>query len=60
MTNVPLNIINSTLEIKASGIDTALSDLNLPTGKSIAELLYDQKEELPPEKEPTQTPPRRY
>lgn len=51
MTKVDLNLINSVLNIKASGsIDQdALDDLNLPEGKSIAQLLYEKetKEESP-------------
>lgn len=40
-----LNIVNSILEVKASGTDVGISDLDLPQGKSIAELLNDQKKE---------------
>jgi hypothetical protein len=35
---------NSTLDIKASGNVDISQDLNMPEGKSIAELLYDKKE----------------
>jgi hypothetical protein len=47
MTNFDLNIIQSTLDVKASGHDneSVLNDLNLPEGKSIAQLLYEQKKE---------------
>lgn len=39
-----LNIIGSVLTVKSSGVDAAVaSDLLLPTGKTIAELLYDQE-----------------
>lgn len=40
-----LNIIGSVLTtVTASGVDaSAASDLLLPTGKTIAELLYDQE-----------------
>lgn len=38
-----LNIINSTLEVKASGSLDVSQDLALPEGKSIAELLYDSE-----------------
>jgi hypothetical protein len=34
---------NSVLSVKSSGIDVS-NDLNLPEGKTIAELLYDQQE----------------
>ena len=34
---------NSVLNIKSSGVDIS-NDLQLPEGKSIAELLYDQQE----------------
>lgn len=45
MTDEELNLIASILEVKASGIDQQVSeDLQLPDGKSIAELLDDQKE----------------
>lgn len=35
------NLANSILEVKASGCVDVSRDLNLPEGKSIAELLYD-------------------
>jgi|SanBayMetagenome_1026888.scaffolds.fasta_scaffold120714_2 hypothetical protein len=45
MTDEELNLIASILEVKASGIDQqVVADLQLPDGKSIAELLDDQKE----------------
>lgn len=34
---------NSVLNIRSSGVDIS-NDLQLPEGKSIAELLYDQQE----------------
>lgn len=41
-----IQFVDSVLEVKASGLDNDVSnDLNLPQGKSIAELLYDQKKE---------------
>ena len=41
-----IRFVDSILEVKASGLDNDVSrDLNLPQGKSIAELLYDQKKE---------------
>lgn len=43
-----LDIIASTLSVRCSGTEIesmVQQDLNLPQGKSIAELLYDQKEE---------------
>lgn len=44
MTNLDLNMVNSILSVKASGNDDAvLNDLNLPQGKSIAQLIYEQK-----------------
>jgi hypothetical protein len=45
MTDNEINIVNSILEVKASGSDSALNDLNLPEGKSIAELLDDQEKD---------------
>jgi hypothetical protein len=49
MNNNEFNIVDSILEIKASGIDIT-NDLLLAEGKSIAQLLYDQeKSENPPE-----------
>lgn len=49
MTNPDFNIVDSILEIKASGIDLNIEqDLSLPEGKSIAQLLYDQEnQEIP-------------
>jgi hypothetical protein len=38
------SLANSTLDIKASGTVDITNDLNMPEGKSIAELLYEQKE----------------
>jgi hypothetical protein len=35
---------NSTLDIKASGTVDINNDLKMPEGKSIAELLYEKKE----------------
>lgn len=43
MTEPEFHIVSSILEVKASGTDTASQDLLLPDGKSIAELLNDQK-----------------
>jgi hypothetical protein len=37
------NLANSALEVKASGCVDVSRDLNLPEGKSIAELLYDSE-----------------
>lgn len=45
MTDNEINIVNSILEVKSSGNDIGLNDLNLPEGKSIAELLDDQKKD---------------
>ena len=45
MSQEELNLVASILEVKASGIEhDVLEDLQLPQGKSIAELLNDQKE----------------
>jgi hypothetical protein len=45
MKNDKLNLVASVLEVKASGIDNdILNDLQLPDGKSIAELLNEKKE----------------
>jgi hypothetical protein len=44
------NLANSTLEVKASGCVDVSRDLNLPEGKSIAELLYESKNEEQKEK----------
>ena len=37
-----LNLANSSLDVKCSGTIDFVNDLNLPNGKSIAELLEDQ------------------
>jgi hypothetical protein len=48
MTKEQINLINSVLDIKASGSDVSdraiAADLTLPEGKTIAELLNEQKE----------------
>jgi hypothetical protein len=42
----PLNIVNSVLEVKAVGsVQDLAQELELPEGKSIQELLDDQKKE---------------
>jgi hypothetical protein len=43
MTSNDLNLIDSILTVKASGVEDVSKDLNLPEGKSIAELLHDQQ-----------------
>lgn len=44
MTNDHFNFVQSTLAVKASGLDDQVAkDLLLPEGKSIAELLNDQE-----------------
>ncbi len=44
-----IQFVDSILEVKASGLDNDVAhDLSLPQGKSIAELLYDQKKEENP------------
>jgi hypothetical protein len=44
MTEDHIKFVSSILEVKASGLDNEIiNDLSLPPGKSIAELLYDQK-----------------
>lgn len=44
MCNKQFNLVDSTLTVKASGsISDISNDLDLPEGKSIAELLDDQK-----------------
>lgn len=44
MINPEINLVDSLLEVKASGIEQDVqNDLNLPEGKSIAELLNDQE-----------------
>ncbi len=48
MTKQQINLTDSVLDIKASGCDVSdraiAADLNLPEGKTIAELLNEQKE----------------
>ena len=44
MKNDHINFVQSTLAVKASGLDDQIAnDLLLPEGKSIAELLHDQE-----------------
>ena len=44
MSNPEINIVDSILTVKASGTDLNINhDLELPQGKSIAQLLYDQE-----------------
>ena len=45
MINLDLNMVDSILSVKASGSnnEAILNDLNLPQGKSIAQLIYEQK-----------------
>lgn len=44
MINREINLVDSVLEVKASGVEHSVqNDLNLPEGKSIAELLHDQE-----------------
>ena len=44
MTNSDINRIDSILTVKASGLDSSVDyDLSLPQGRSIAQLLNDQK-----------------
>lgn len=44
MNNPEITIVDSILEVKASGIDLNIQhDLSLSEGKSIAQLLYDQE-----------------
>jgi hypothetical protein len=49
MTKEQINLIDSVLDIKASGCDVSdraiAADLNLPEGKTIAELLNEQTKE---------------
>ena len=54
MTKFDLNFIDSILDVKASGNqnDDILNDLNLPEGKSIAQLLYEQKNQENNQEEP--------
>lgn len=48
MTNSQINLIDSVLVVKASGnlAEEINNDLNLPEGKSIAQLIYDQEEKI--------------
>lgn len=46
MTNSPINLVDSVLVVKASGNIDVNNDLNLPDGKSIAQLIYDQEKEI--------------
>lgn len=46
MTNLPINLVESILTVKASGSNVD-HDLSLPDGKSIAQLLYDQENKNP-------------
>jgi len=45
MTEPELNIVSSILDVKASGVEITENDLNIPDGKSIAELLDDQEKD---------------
>lgn len=45
MSNIQFNLANSELVVKASGSFDYTKDLDLPQGKSIAELIYDQEKE---------------
>lgn len=49
MTDPDINIIPSILDVKASGVEITEYDLNLPDGKSIAELLDDQEKTQNPQ-----------
>jgi hypothetical protein len=41
-----IQFVDSILEVKASGLDRdVIHDLDMPQGKSIAELLYEQKKD---------------
>lgn len=53
MTNLKLNLVDSELVVKTSGNFDYHEDLQLPQGKSIAELIYDQEKtpENPKDKE---------
>lgn len=52
MTNPEMNIVASILTVKASGADLNINhDLELPQGKSIAQLIYDQENTEITEKE---------
>lgn len=45
MSEEPVNIVASVLNVRASGLQQdPLNDLNMPNGKSIAELINDQEE----------------
>jgi len=56
MTKFDLNLIDSVLDVKASGSQNndILNDLNLPQGKSIAQLLYEQKNQKIDQEDPTE------
>jgi len=45
MTNSHFNLVDSVLVVKASGSLDVSKDLQLPEGKSIAQLIYDQEKE---------------
>lgn len=45
MTNSEYNLVDSVLVVKASGSLDVSKDLELPQGKSIAQLIYDQEKE---------------
>ena len=45
MTNSEFNLVDSILVVKASGSLDVSKDLELPQGKSIAQLIYDQEKE---------------
>jgi len=47
MTNLEIHAVNSILTVKASGVEdhNVSDDLELPQGKSIAELIYDQEKQ---------------
>jgi hypothetical protein len=52
MSNPEINLVASILTVKASGTDLNIShDLELPQGKSIAQLIYDQENTEITEKE---------
>lgn len=51
------NIVKSTLDVHPYGAAASVeNDLNLPEGKSIAELLDEQEEKSPKDTEETQNP----
>lgn len=56
MTNLPINLVESILTVKASGSNVD-HDLSLPDGKSIAQLLYDQENKNPENPENSQESP---